>query len=471
MHSLDITLIIIYALLLIGIAIKCALENKDSADYYLGGKKIHGIHIGLSVAATDVGGGFSIGLGALGFSMGISGSWLLFTGLVGALWSSAILIPFLKKLERKKIFFSYPQVISERYGSSAAKVAAIISIIGYLGFTSSQLLAGTKLTEVLFPEYSRQSILLILAFVTVLYTSLGGLKAVIYTDSVQWTIVLIGLSCFAIPFAVGKIGGVQAVIEHLPPAHLSISNISWKTFLNWMVSIIPIWFVAMTLYQRIFACQDERTAKKAWLTAGLFEWPIMAFLGATLGLIAKSAAEAGLLSDFSSQLQNDSELAIPVLLKDVLPVGVLGIVFAAYISAVLSTADSCLMAASGNLFTDILKRDEKKRSKIFNSTVITLLLGILAYLIATFFNNILQLMLYSYSFMISGLFIPSLAMIYLKKHSQWAAIASMLAGGLTCVLIGDQGPWGLDANIYGILSSLIVYSLFHLSSSSLKKAK
>ena len=68
-------------------------KNKSQEDYYVGSRKMSSLHIGLSVVATDVGGGFSIGLGGLGFLIGLSGSWMLFTGLVGAWISAIVLIP------------------------------------------------------------------------------------------------------------------------------------------------------------------------------------------------------------------------------------------------------------------------------------------------------------------------------------------------------------------------------------------
>ncbi len=105
--------------------------------------------------------------------------------------------------------------------------------------------------------------------------------------------VVLGLSCFAIPFAVVKLGGVAEIRSVLPGNRFSLAEISLQQFLNWMVAIVPIWFVAMTLYQRIFACRDEQEAKRAWLIAGLFEWPVMAFVGVTMGLLAERRFRKG----------------------------------------------------------------------------------------------------------------------------------------------------------------------------------
>jgi len=77
----------------------------------VGGRKMTSLHIGLSVVATDVGGGFSIGLGGLGFLIGLSGSWMLFTGIIGAWISTISLIPMIYPLARKRNFLSFPEVL------------------------------------------------------------------------------------------------------------------------------------------------------------------------------------------------------------------------------------------------------------------------------------------------------------------------------------------------------------------------
>ncbi|RKY23574.1 MAG: sodium:solute symporter family protein, partial [Planctomycetota bacterium] len=71
---------------------------------------------------------------------------------------------------------------------------------------------------------------------------------------------------------------------------LYLNNLSWQTLVKWAVTIVPIWFVGMTLYQRIYACRDEKTAQRAWFLAGLLEWPVMAFMGVALGVLARVAA-------------------------------------------------------------------------------------------------------------------------------------------------------------------------------------
>lgn len=163
------------------------------------------------------------------------------------------------------------------FDSAAAKVAAVICFLGYLGFTSSQLLAGAKLASGTFEGIDLHTALLIMGVIAVVYTVMGGLKAVIYTDTIQWIILMLGLMLIGIPMAFSYVGGWDGITQTLPPEFFSFTNLTWQDLVNWGITIIPIWFVGMTLYQRIFAAKEVKSAKKAWFIAGLFEWPIMAF--------------------------------------------------------------------------------------------------------------------------------------------------------------------------------------------------
>lgn len=474
MHWIDISIFIVYMLGMLGVGYYFMRKNSSAEDYYVSGRNMGPWHIGLSVVATDVGGGFSIGLGGLGFIMGLSGSWMLFTGLLGAWISAVVLIPKISKIGKLKKLFTFPQLFEHFYDSKVALLAGIISAVGYLGFTSSQILAGAKLASAAIDGVDIQTALYIMGAVAVVYTVLGGLKAVIYTDTVQWIILMGGLIFIGIPMAYIAVGGYDQIKAVVAPEFLAFDNLSILTFINWLVTIIPIWFVGMTLYQRIYACRDEKVARKAWLIAGLFEWPVMAMMGVVLGLLSRVAVEQGmfLASGYPDAMSMDAEMGLPVLLKTILPVGLMGLMLSAYFSAILSTADSCLMAASGNILTDIV-------NKIFNlksygalelrlSQIITAGTGILAIIIASGMQNVLDLMLQSYGIMVSGLFVPVLGFLILKRTYPIAAFWSMLVGGsITTYLYysGNDlfGYWRLnpdvDANLYGISASFIIYFL------------
>jgi len=113
----------------LGVGIWFLKRNEDAEDYYLGGRSMGAGHIGLSVVATDVGGGFSIGLGGLGFTMGLSGSWLLFTGLIGAWMAAVLLIPRVHRMGLEHRLSTYPQIFAKLYSPRVALMAALVSAI------------------------------------------------------------------------------------------------------------------------------------------------------------------------------------------------------------------------------------------------------------------------------------------------------------------------------------------------------
>ncbi|MCX2741867.1 sodium:solute symporter family protein [Pontibacter anaerobius] len=485
MHIIDLSIFVLYMLAMLGVGFYFLRKNEGAEDYYVGGRSMSSSHIGLSVVATDVGGGFSIGLGGLGFAMGLSGSWMLFTGLLGAWLAAVFLIPKVKSNPAFANFLTFPQIFGYYFNARVALLAGIISAIGYTGFTSSQILAGAKLASGTFVDLDLNTALLIMGIIAVVYTVMGGLKAVIYTDTIQWAILMGGLIFIGIPVSFLAVGGMDtldltrildsnylsaqggrsmaAIRTTLPPDFLTLTNITWQQIVNWSITIIPIWFVGMTLYQRIYACRDEKTAKRAWYIAGLFEWPIMAFMGVSLGILARVAAEQGMFEALGAGAVVDPETGLPMLLRSVLPVGLMGLMLSAYFSAILSTADSCLMASSGNIVTDVLSHffkidpDSSKTLKL--SQLVTLLVGAFALWLATMMTNVLDLMLYSYAFMVSGLFVPVLGALFWKRRSSVAAFWAMLMGGVVTVSLqlGTLAAPAVDADITSLAHTLQPY--------------
>jgi len=435
------------AMLMVGVYFQRRQTSLD--EYFVGGRAMGSGHIGLSVVATDVGGGFSIGLGGLGFVMGLSASWLLFSGLVGAWLTAVVLVPKVKALGNIHSHRSFPDFLAHRFGESTRLVAALVSAVGYAGFTGSQLLAGGKLASAAF-ELDLTTAVLSMSVVIVVYTALGGLQAVVYTDTVQWGILFIGLVALGLPLGYTAAGGWEGLREALPPEFFSLSNVTALQVVTWMVTIVPIWFVAMTLYQRIHASKNAATAKRAWFMAGLLEYPAMAFIGATLGMFARVLYPAA-----------DPEMGLPFLIRDVLPVGATGLVLAAYFAAIMSTADSCLLASVGNLVDDIFGRhvapSSSERSLLVLSRVLTLVVGFGSVAFALYVPRVIDSILLAYSFMVGGLFFPTLGALFWPRVSGTAAFWSIVCGGgVTVFLTATKLQLTLDPVFYGLGTSGVV---------------
>jgi SSS family solute:Na+ symporter len=460
MHALDLTIIALYFLGLLAVGLYFQRRQTGLDEYFVGGRTMTARHIGLSVVATDVGGGFSIGLGGLGFVMGLSASWLLFSGLVGAWIAAVVLVPRVKAIGESHAHRSFPDFLAHRFGEPTRLVAALVSAIGYAGFTGSQLLAGGKLASAAF-DFDLTTAVLVMSVVIVVYTALGGLQAVVYTDTIQWIILFVGLIGLGIPLGYRAVGGLEGLRSALPPEYFSLTNVSALQFVTWMVTIVPIWFIAMTLYQRIHASRDTATAKRAWFFAGLLEYPAMAFMGAILGMFARVLFPTA-----------DPEMGLPLLIRDVLPMGATGLLLAAYFAAIMSTADSCLLASVGNVVDDMVGRhlapSAAERSLLVLSRLLTLAIGFGSVLFALYVPKVIDSILLAYSFMVSGLFFPALAALYWQRANGIACFWSIILGGGTTVILNViERQTALDPIFYGLAVSaavLVVLSLWFPSS-------
>ena len=458
MSAPDMAIILAYMLGMLAVGAWFMRRQRRVEEYFVGDRSMGAGHISLSVVATDVGGGFSIGLGGLGFAMGLSGSWLLFTGLIGAWLSAVLLIPRVKVLGDRHGWLTFPDFLEHRFDGRTRLVAALVSGLGYFGFVGAQILAGAKLAAVAF-DIDMNTAMLAMGLVVVVYTSFGGLQAVIYTDTVQWLILLAGLLFLAIPFAWVEVGGLDAILATLPEDHLSLTNVSALELVTWGLTIIPIWFVGMTLYQRIYASRDLRTARRAWFLAGLLEYPIMAFAGSLLGLLARVMFSTP-PGTFGPDIE--PEMGLPMLIRDVLPVGVVGLVMAAYFSAIMSTADSCLLASVGNFINDLYQRyigRQASHSKVLLlSRLLTVVLGMGSIGLAMVLPNVLELVLLAYSFMVCGLFVPTITGLLWKRASTTAAFWSMVTGGTLAVVL-NLVSWAVPGGepiLYALPASAVV---------------
>ncbi len=446
MHPLDLAILALYFLGMLAVGLYFNRRQTGLEEYFVGGRDMGAGHIGLSVVATDVGGGFSIGLGGLGFVMGLSASWLLFTGLVGAWVAAVVLVPRVKAIGDTHRHRSFPDFLAHRYGEPTRLVAAVVSAIGYAGFTGAQLLAGGKLAAAAF-DLQVTTAVLVMSVVIVVYTALGGLQAVVYTDTLQWMILFLGLIFLGLPLGYRAAGGFAGLRAALPPEFFRLDNVGVGQLATWAVTIIPIWFIAMTLYQRIHAARDSATARRAWFMAGLLEYPAMAFMGASLGMFAR-VLFPGI----------DPEMGLPMLIREVLPVGATGLVLAAYFAAIMSTADSCLLASVGNTVDDIYGRHVAPASseshRLGLSRVLTLVIGFGSVGFALYVPTVIDSILLAYSFMVAGLLFPTLGALFWRRVSGTAAFWSILAGGTTTVALNlvDSGLPG-DPVFYGLALS------------------
>jgi solute:Na+ symporter, SSS family len=449
LHLLDVLAIALYFAVLVWIGVRVArAERTDggSESFLAADRDMNLLQTTATTAATDLGGGFSIAMGGLGFTLGISGSWLIAISGLSVIMVSFLMVPKVKRWADRMKGLTTGDLFEARFDRRTGLLAAIVVGLAWFTFVGGQIIAGGKLMQATLSMDLTLAIVLTGAIVLA-YTTMGGLKAVIYTDVFQFVVLFIGVLFIAVPIGLAEVGGWSGIREHFTadPATASMVEwdaVGWKTVLGWFFAIFPVWFISIAAMQRIVAARDERTARRAFLLTGVpIEWPLFA-IGSTL---------IGMLAHMLMPGLTDAELATPMVIMELLPAGLAGLVIAAYIAAVMSTADSALIGPVAIFTNDIyrkrLRPEASNRAMVRVARIATVVLGVLAIGIAWLVPNVLDLILYAYTFGAAGLFFPMLGLLFWRGTTASGAFWSMLAGG------GSAVAWAVAEEPYGFAAS------------------
>ena len=465
LHYLDLIAIGLYFLGLLWVGVAVARSQKkhgESESFMAADRDMNLFQTTATTAATDIGGGFSIAMGGLGFTLGISGSWLIAISGLSIILASFLMVPKVKRWADQVRGLTTGDLFEARFDRRTGTLAAVVIGLAWFTFVGGQVIAGGKLLQVTLGMDLVLAIALA-GFIILAYTAMGGLKAVIYTDVMQMVVLMVGVIFLLVPIGLVKVGGWSGMVEQLAsnPETASMVEwdaVSWKRMLGWFFSIIPIWFISIAALQRIIAARDEKTARRAFLLTGVpIEWPLFAVGSTLVGLFARILAPE----------LADAELATPTMILTLLPAGITGIVIAAYIAAVMSSADSCLIGPvaifTNDIYRKILKPAASDAELVRVARVLTIVLGLLAIGIAYLTPNVLDLILYAYTFGAAGLFFPMLGLLFWRRTTASGAFWSMLLGGSSAVVWTLAGePLGFSSSYAGWIVALPVLVIVSL---------
>ena len=465
LQFLDYIAMLAYFLVLIwiGVSVVRSRNEKNKYDSFLAAdRNMNLLQTTSSAAATDIGGGFSIAMGGLGFTLGVSGSWMIAVSGLSIVMVSFLMVPKVKRWSDKVKGLTTGDLFAARFDRKTGTLAAVVIGLSWFTFVGGQIIAGGKLLQVTL-NMNLTVAVLVSGAVILAYTTMGGLKAVIYTDVFQMLVLMIGIVFIAVPIGLIEVGGWSAMAQQFSSSDstkhlLDWSAVGWRQMLGWFFAIFPVWFISIAAMQRIIAARDVKTAQRGFFLTGIpIEWPLFAIGSTMIGLFARY-----LIPDLT-----DPELATPMIIMQLMPAGIAGLVIAAYIAAVMSSADSCLMGPVAIFTNDIYKRYIKPNSSELHLVRVaryaTLILGILAIVTAYLIPNVLDLILYAYTFGSAGIFFPMLGLLFWKKTTAKGAFWSMLLGGSSAVIYSIIGePFGFAASYLGWiigLPTLVIVSL------------
>jgi len=427
------TIVVIYLLgiVLIGLWASRKIGNND--DFLVAGRKLGPVLLAGGLAATEVGGGATLGVVQKAYgSWGLSSLWY-----VMAMAIAFVVLAYMAPIFRRTAVKTVPEFFRRRYSSKNSLVITLILILPMAGFTAVQIIASATILSVM-TGWSYPLSVAIVTLVTVVYSVKGGMFALSYTDIVQGVLIIGGM-VLIIPFAISSGGGWDHVITNIPAAKWSmVEGIGWPTIISITLMYIASFSIGQEVVQRYYSARDEKAARQAsMLTAAAYG--IFAFVPALIGLLLTGMVNNGTI-DAELLASQGANYSLPVMAMNVLPSAVTGILFAALISATMSSASSDLLAAGSLFSNDIYKvyinKDATDAQLLRMTKIVMLIVGVVSFGVAILnVTDIITLLIFSFGLRAAGGFFPYVFGHIWEKASAAGCMASLVLGSLALILV------------------------------------
>ncbi len=373
LSEIDLVIIGLYAIFVIWLGIKLAKKHGNAEEYFLAGRSMIWPFIGISLFASNISSTTLIGLSGDAYSTGISVYNYEWMAAVVLVFFAIFFLPFYL---RSRIY-TMPEFLEKRFDERSRYYFSVLTLIGNIIIdTAGGLYAGGLVLKLVFPEIPMWQTVSVLAVLAGIYTIAGGLAAVIYTDAVQTALLLIGATVVT-AIALVKIGGWDAVTAVTGPEMLSLVRPLDDPAVPWLGLILGVpllgfyfWGTNQFMVQRALSAKDLNHGRWGALFAGLLKLPVL-FIMVLPGTMARV---------LYPNLDNP-DMVLPTMMFDLLPVGLLGLVVAGLIAALMSSIDSTLNSASTLITMDFvhkLKPDIDSRKLMWVGRGFTFLFMVLA---------------------------------------------------------------------------------------------
>lgn len=442
-NTIDLTIIIIYlvGILLVGI-LSVKLRKMTSEGYFLAGRGLSWIVVGAALFASNISTIHLVGLAASGYNEGLVWGNFEWLASITLILLGLVFAPFYFKSKISTL----PEFLEKRYGSTARTILAFIAIIGALFVhIGMSLYAGAVVFEAFFGINVLTSIVVI-SVITTIYTVLGGLKAVVVTESVQTVILILG-AILLTGFAIAALpdAGVTNLAElkaQLKPGQLNMLHTKeslgmlgeggFESGLTWYACLLgyPIlglwyWCADQTIVQRVLGAKSQQAAQMGPIFAGFLKI-LPVFILVFPGVIAYVL--------FRDIIGTNANQALPVMIDQLLPTGLKGIMAATLLAALMSTIAAALNSSATLVAVDIVKRikpstDDRQQIRIGRiAAVIVMLLAMLWSTQGDKFSSIFEAIN-----KIAAALAPPVATVFLfgvfsKRGTNKAAIITLISG-------------------------------------------
>ena len=470
--------ILVYLGCMLYVGYRCSKNNNDSADFYLGGRKLGPLVTAMSAEASDMSSWLLMGLPGLAYLTGVADAGWTAIGLaIGTYLNWRIVAKRIRRYTHVAgNSITLPSFFSNRYRDEKKilqSIGAIFIVIFFIPYTASGFAACGKLFSSLF-GINYQVAMVISALIIVGYTTLGGFLAASTTDFIQSIIMSIALVIVFI-FGINVAGGVSAVVENaqsLPgylTMHTTYDPVSGTEQPYPIISIVSMiawglgYFGMPHILLRFMAIEDEEKLKLSRRVAT--GWVVISLAVAVLiGIIGLAMTAAGELIPLEGSASETIIVKIADLMSQhgVLPALLAGTILAGILASTMSTADSQLLAASSSVSSDLLgdflKKKTGKKVSMFADRMTLLIIALVAVFLARDPNSsVFNIVSFAWAGF-GAVFGPVVLFALFWKRSNWqGALAGMISGG-AMVFIWKYlvRPLGGAWDIYELLPAFLV---------------
>ena len=441
MIFIDYFVVGLYFALILGIGVYTSKNKDNTSEYFLANRNLGWFVIGASLFASNIGSEHLVGLAESGFKKGLIESQFEILAAFMLLILGWVFVPFYKKSG----VTTMPEYLEKRFSSSARMYLSLVSIFAYvITKISVTIFAGAVVFETLLgiDFWTGADIVVI---VTGLYTILGGLKAVIYTDTIQMFL-LLGGSILVTLFGLDAIGGWENMVATSGDGFMSLwrtasdPNYPWTAIL-FGAPILGVWYwcTDQFIVQRVLAAENESVGRKATIFAGFLKLTPM-FIFVVPGMIAytmhNDPSSAFKLPVQDGVVQSSGTLAAMV--QFLLPAGLRGLVAAGILSALMSSLSSVFNSCSTLITWDIYKKYNPNKSEkdlVKVGQVATGVLVLTGMLWIPFQKALSEGGLFTYLQSVQALISPPIAAVFLlglfiKRINSQGAMAALYTGAV-----------------------------------------
>ncbi len=447
---LDYAIITVYLLAILLLGLWSGRGMKTLADFSVSHRSYGSMVIFATLSASFIGGGFSIGNAEKVFTLGIAN--------IVALWGFSLKEILVARFIAPRTA-NFPGIISvgdlmdRGYGKIGRIVSGFFSVFLCAGIVGAQVGAMGIIFNV-FLDIPPIWGILIGCGIVITYSTVGGMRAVVLTDVVQFCVLAIGIPAVLI-FGLMKLGGISAIKAAVPTGHFSIpaEGMTIGAFLSLFLTFLLGETLVPPYVQRLFMAKDAGHTARGTMLSGIFSIPFFAITG-VIGLVA-----------LTLDPELDPNLAMPYVVRTVLPIGVRGVVIAGIISIMMSSADSFLNGAATCCINDIVKPLRKnplsERHELLLAKLTNCLVGILAVVFAIKIPSILDILIYAYNFWAPIIVVPLAAVLLGFRVTRAGFLAGTLAGAVGTLAWNYllKTPAGIEGLAIGVFCNLFFFVL------------